>query len=223
MRRQIAVIVAHPDDEVLGFGGTIARHADEGADVDVLILATGLAARGKPDVDALTSLRAQADAAAKILGVNDLVFGDFPDNRMDGAELLDVVKAVEAFLDGRGVTDVYTHHAGDLNIDHQICARAVLTACRPVPGATMVRVLAGEVPSSSEYAAPGDRFVPNTYNGIAGTLDRKCAALKCYAEELRPWPHPRSIEAVEFLARWRGSECGLEAAEAFDLLREVRR
>jgi len=223
MRQHIAIIAAHPDDEVLGFGGTIARYADEGAGVDVLILATGLAARGNPDAKARSALRAQAEQASKILGVNDLVFGDFPDNRMDGVDLLDVVKAVERFLDARGVSEVYTHHAGDLNIDHQVCARAVLTACRPLPGSTLTRVLAGEVPSSSEYTGPDARFAPNIYNGISATLDRKCAALRCYEDELRPWPHPRSVEAVEALAGWRGSECGLEAAEAFRLLREVSR
>ncbi len=223
----IAVIAAHPDDEVLGFGGTIARHAEAGDAVHVLILATGLAARaddgasGDTSEDAIEELRARARDAATILDVGDIAFADFPDNRMDSVALLDVVKRVESFLDGSGATIVYGHHEGDLNIDHQIAARAVLTACRPLPGARVRRLFAGEVLSSSEYAAPADRFRPTTYVDISATLARKCDALRCYAGELRDWPHPRSVEAVEALARLRGSECGLEAAEAFALLREI--
>ena len=227
----IAVIAAHPDDEVLGFGGAIARHAEEGEPVHVLILATGIGARaagaaGAEDGedgngDAIEELRARGRDAATILGVSDIGFADFPDNRMDSVPLLDVVKRVESFLDECRATIVYGHHSGDLNIDHQIAARAVLTACRPLPGARVRRLLAGEVLSSSEYAGPADRFQPTTYVDISATLSRKCDALRCYEGEIRDWPHPRSVEAVEALARLRGSECGREAAEAFALLREI--
>lgn len=220
----IAVVVAHPDDEVLGFGGAIARHADAGDAVRILCLATGLAAReanGAPDASALEALRGQARSAAEVLGAAGIDFAEFPDNRMDSVALLDIVKRVEAFLGEVGASRVYTHHAGDLNIDHRICAQAVLTACRPLPGAAVHRLLAGEVQSSSEYTTPEERFQPTSYVDISAQLERKCAALACYRDEIRDWPHPRSLEAVRHLAHLRGSEAGLEAAEAFVLLREV--
>ncbi|MHA1564725.1 MAG: PIG-L deacetylase family protein [Alphaproteobacteria bacterium] len=221
-QRSIAVVAAHPDDEVLGFGGAIARHTDAGDRVCVLILATGLAARGDADHQALQQLRDQAQAAAKILGVQQLTFAGLPDNRMDTVPLLDVVKQVEDFLEDSAATVVYTHDHRDLNIDHAICARAVLTACRPLPGATVTHLYAGEILSSSEYADPADRFSPTSYLDIGDQLERKCAALACYTGELRDWPHPRSLQAVRVLAQKRGGEAGLAAAEAFRLIREIR-
>ena len=215
----IATIVAHPDDEVLGFGGAIARAADAGSDVRVLILATGAAARGGKSAPAIRALRDQAHRAAESLGAQPPEFADFPDNRMDTVPLLDIVQRIETFLGEARPTSVLTHHAGDLNVDHCIVARAVLTACRPIPGASVRHVLAGEVPSSTEWSNDGDRFVPTRYVGIAEVLDRKLNALACYADELREFPHPRSIEAVRALARWRGAEAGLTAAEAY---RDVR-
>jgi LmbE family N-acetylglucosaminyl deacetylase len=220
---RIAVIVAHPDDEALAFGGSIARHAARGEAVDVLFLATGLAARGAAAAGAaaLAELRAQARRAGDILGVRRVEFADFPDNRMDTAPLLDVVKRIEAFAAAEAPGAVYTHHAGDLNIDHGIVARAVLTAFRPLPDRPPLRILAGETLSSTEYAAPADRFVPNVYVDIADHLESKARALAAYAGETRAWPHPRSPEAVRHLARLRGAECGRAAAEALLLLREV--
>jgi len=221
---RVAVVVAHPDDEVLAFGGTICRHAELGHLVSVLFLATGLAARsdnGTIDPANLESLHSEARAAADIMGVRKIEFHDFPDNRMDTVPLLDVVKRISTFIEKTGATVIYTHHIGDLNVDHAIVARAVITACRPVPGAQVRRIYAGEILSSSEYSLPQHRFLPTTYIGIDRYIDRKRDALKCYSTEIRYWPHPRSIKAVALLARLRGSECGMEAAEALLLLREI--
>ena len=220
----IAVIVAHPDDEVLAFGGSMARHADQGDRVAVLILATGLTSRtpsAAADPQALSGLRGDARRAADILGADRLEFGEFPDNRMDSVPLLDVVKRVETFLAETAPSTVYTHHAGDLNVDHLVTARAVLTACRPQPGFGVRRILAGEILSSSEWTWPADRFRPTTYVPIEAQLDRKCAALAVYETELRAWPHPRSVQAVRHLARLRGCEVGLPAAEALTVIREI--
>ena len=220
----VAVIVAHPDDEVLAFGGTICRHVQRGDDVTIAFLATGLAARnsdGRINSDDLAKLRQDARAATKILGVTDVVFGDFPDNRMDKVALLDVIKAVLDVGEKSRATTIYTHHIGDLNIDHEVVARAVLTAFRPLPGARIRRIYAGEVISSSEYSLPDSRFHPNTYVPIGAYLDRKCDALMRYSSEIRKWPHPRSVEAVRHLAGLRGSECGEAAAEALLLMRQV--
>ena len=219
--QNIAVVVAHPDDEVLAFGGTIARHVANGGRAYILFLTSGLAARGKPEQDAIAALRTQAREAAAVLGADPPEFADFPDNRMDTIALLDVVQRIESFLESSAPDIVLTHHAGDLNVDHKITAQATLTACRPLPKCKLTRVYAGEVLSSSEFAAPTDRFIPNTYNNIALWLDVKKQALACYTDEIRDWPHPRSIAAVEYLARLRGAEVGLDAAEASRLIRAV--
>lgn len=222
---RVSVIVAHPDDEVLGFGGAIARHADRGDEVSILILATGLAARSEtdaPETTALSTLREQAEAAADILGAVHLIFGEFADNKMDAVPLLEVVKQVEHFLSDRTPTILYTHYGGDLNIDHQIVSRAAITACRPIPGAKVTEILAGEVNSTTEWALPGHGFCPTDFLDISEVLDRKVRALECYAGELRDWPHPRSAKGIETQAQWRGMQSGLDAAEAYQLVRRIR-
>ena len=222
----IAVIVAHPDDEILGFGGTMAHHVDNGGAVYVLILATGLASRevnGMVDRNGLDELRQQAETAGALIGVRNIEFGDFRDNQMDSVPLLDVVKRIEKFVANTSPHTVYTHHFGDLNIDHRVVARAAITACRPLTDTNTLEILAGEVNSSTEWAPPRDHFVPNEFIDISTVLDRKLRALACYSGELCDWPHPRSIQGVEALARWRGSQVGLDAAEAFSLVRRIRR
>lgn len=219
--RRAAVIAAHPDDEVLGFGGVITRYADQGTEVRILILATGLASRGAAPAHALQALQDQGRRAAEIMGAA-IEFADFPDNRMDSVALLDIVQRVEAFLEGFPAEHVLTHHAGDLNIDHRITQAAVLTACRPLPGAAACALLAGEVNSATEWAGPGmPAFLPTEYVDIGAVLERKVAAMACYQQELRQWPHPRSLEGIRALAKWRGSQAGCEAAEAFVTLRRL--
>lgn len=224
MTEKVAVVVAHPDDEVLAFGGSICRHTERGDSVSILILATGLAARaddGSMPPKELKSLRQDARNAGELMGVKDIRFCDFPDNRMDSVALLDVIKVISRTLEETQATTVYTHHIGDLNVDHEIVARAVLTACRPVPNSRVRCIYAGEVLSSSEYSLSDRRFVPNTYVRIDHYLERKCNALLCYHSEQREWPHPRSVEAIRHLAGLRGSECGVPAAEGLLLMRKV--
>jgi LmbE family N-acetylglucosaminyl deacetylase len=218
-KRTVAVIVAHPDDEVLLAGGAMARHAEAGDTVRTLFLATGAAARGGRQTAYIKKLRAQAARAAKVLGAASPSFCDFPDNRMDTVPLLDVVQAIEAFLAKAPPAVVYTHHAGDLNVDHRIVHQAAVTACRPLPGSAVRQLYSGEGLSSTEWS-PVDRFAPTTYVGIARFLDRKLEALACYEDEVRAFPHPRSIEAVRALVTVRGAEAGLDAAEAFRLVRD---
>jgi len=228
MTTRVAVIAAHPDDEVLGCGGTMARHVRAGERVDVLIMAEGLTSRddardAAARVDDLEALKRVARAANTALGVTDLEFAGFPDNRLDGVDLLDVVKAVEAFLAARRPSVVYTHHPSDLNVDHRIVSQAVATACRPQPGAPVQTVLFFEVPSSTEWQPPGGYgpFVPAWFVDIGATLPQKLEALVHYAGEMRAWPHARSLRAVESLAHWRGATIGAEAAEAFALGRHL--
>ncbi len=226
MTDAILVVAAHPDDECLGPGGTIARHADDEDAVNVLILAEGATARdGKRDPaarsDELSDLRAAAAAAAEILGSEIPRFAGLPDNRLDGVDLLDVIKQVEAAVADVRPRIVYTHHAGDLNVDHKITHQAVITACRPLPGSPVKAIYAFETPSSTEWAFAQNVFRPTRFVDISTQLSRKCSALACYRSEMRDFPHARSLEAVQALACLRGAAVGLEAAEAFEVIREI--
>lgn len=228
--RSIAVIAAHPDDEVLGCGATIARHAAAGDEVHILILAEGATSRdlsrnAPSRADELVSLRAAGSAAAQILGAKSIDWAGFPDNRMDTVALLDVVKRVEAFIELHAPEVIYTHHAGDMNVDHFVTQRAVMTALRPLPGARFGTVLQFEIASSTEWGAPvtGTPFVPQWFEDIGDFLPAKLAALDAYATEMRPWPHPRSREGITALAHNRGATVGVAAAEAFMLGWQINR
>lgn len=222
MSRLVLVIAAHADDEALGCGGAIARHAAAGHWVETVFMTDGVGSRGEGAEDALAR-RAMADEAAGILGSAPPVFGAFADNAMDSAPLLHVAQFIEAFVAGRMPDIVYTHHFGDLNIDHRVTAGAVMTCFRPQPGRARPKILSFEVPSSTEWQAPGASaaFAPNWFEDISATLEAKQRALAAYAREMRPAPHARSIEAVTALAHWRGASCGVAAAEAFVLQRRI--
>ena len=215
MNPSVLVLAAHPDDEVLGCGATLAKLASRGSAVHVAFLADGVTSR--PGDDAAAGLRARQTAARKaceLLGVSSVSFGGFPDNRLDGVDLLDVVQAVEAHVAQRQPQLVLTHHGGDLNIDH----RLVHTACRPQPGHCVDTMLFFEVPSSTEWqVAPAAPFAPNWFEDVTAWAERKMLALQTYEDELREWPHPRSPGAVEALMKWRGATVGVAAAEAFML------
>lgn len=222
------VIAAHPDDEVLGCGATIARLADEGWAVHVVIVAEGATSRNVMRDPALheqelSELARCAEEANGILGAASVKLLALPDNRMDGMELLDVVKIVEAEIERHRPVMVLTHHAGDVNVDHRVLHDAVITACRSQPGHSVKTLLFFEVPSSTEWrpAASGMQFVPDYFYDVTDSLDRKLAALNAYAPEMRVFPHPRSIKAVEHLAGWRGATIGCVAAEAFMLGRAI--
>ncbi len=225
---QILIIAAHPDAEVLGCGGTIAKLVHNGDEVHVVILAEGVTSRDiirerESRAGELSQMAQAAQEAGRILGVQSVELHDFPDNRMDSVDLLDVVKVVETAIDKYKPDMVYTHHAGDVNIDHRIVHQAVVTACRPFPGQCVKTLLFFEVPSSSEWQTPGSApaFLPNYFVDISDCLNKKLQALEAYGSEMRPWPHPRSLEAVEHLARWRGVTVGVEAAEGFVLGRKL--
>jgi LmbE family N-acetylglucosaminyl deacetylase len=221
--RTILVVAAHADDEALGCGGTIARHVTEGDRVHLVLMADGVHSRsGASPVDVEQRLSAAA-AAQKILGIGEVHYLGFPDNRMDSLPLLDIVQALEPVLQALSPQVVYTHHHGDLNIDHRITQQAVMTACRPQPGHSVKEIYGFEVLSSTEWTSPHhDPFLPNLFIEITAQLQTKQRALDVYAEELRPVPHSRSMEHVEALARHRGYSVGVEAAEAFVVYRLIR-
>ena len=228
MADSVLVVAAHPDDEVLGCGGTIARHAEAGDQVQVLIVAEGATSRlqyrdrGQAS-DELSALAQAARKAGDILGAAGVELLDCPDNRLDSLDRLDLIKRIEARMDRHQPQVVYVHHAGDVNVDHRRLHEAVITACRPTPGQPVRRLLSFEVASSTEWQPPGSApaFQPNWFVDITSHWLRKREALAAYASEMRPWPHARSIEALEHLARWRGAQVGVEAAEAFCLLRQL--
>lgn len=224
IRKTVLVVAAHPDDEVLGCGGIIARHADAGDRVFSFILAEGATSRGHvTGGDEIERLQEAAQNAARVLGAEPPRFGGLPDNRLDSLPLLDVIERIEAVIEEINPSIVYTHHGGDLNVDHRIAYQAVVTACRPLPGAAVRAVYAFETVSSTEWAADATAgvFCPTRFVDISAQLDRKMDALGCYAVEMRPFPHARSIEAVAALARLRGASVGVTAAEALAVVREV--
>jgi LmbE family N-acetylglucosaminyl deacetylase len=226
--RPVLVIAAHPDDEVLGCGGTAARLVREGREVHFAIMGEGItsrhAQRDAANADQLVQLHRQAHAAAAEVGVKKIHLHQLPDNRLDTVPLLEVVKLVEDLVDHIKPEVIYTHHAGDLNIDHGIIHRAVLTATRPTAGQPVREIYAFEVPSSTEWAFQRiePAFRPNVFVDITGTLEAKVAAMECYHTEARKFPHPRSPQALRAIAgRW-GSVVGCGAAEAFELVRCIR-
>lgn len=219
----VLVIAAHPDDEVLGCGGTIARHAAAGETVQILFVADGETARPGTGDEDVSRREACAGEAARILGAGKPEFLRFADNRLDGRALLDIVVAVEKAVGRHGPRIIYTHHGGDMNVDHRVVHRAVLTACRPLPASTVDAIYAFEVPSSTEWGggAFGPPFVPVHFVDIAGHVAKKRGALAAYAREMRAFPHPRSAEAIDALEKVRGAAAGVRAAEAFMLVRSV--
>lgn len=225
----VVVVAAHPDDEVLGCGGTMAKHRAKGDRVTTIIVAEGSTSRQasrdrQSDAGNLSALKQAAFRANAKLGVEDVRFLEFPDNRLDIVSRLDLVKALELELSELQPDCIYTHSNADLNIDHQLVHEAVLTACRPVPGQVTHTILCFEVASSTEWRGAGSSapFVPNWFVDISAHIEAKAFALQEYATEMRAWPHARSIESLLSLAKWRGAGNGVGAAEAFQLARHLR-
>jgi LmbE family N-acetylglucosaminyl deacetylase len=223
MKENILVVAAHPDDEVLGCGATMALHSARGERVHVLLVGEGITSRGTAGSQnhrlSLKRLNDSSKRANRILGTASLTLAGLPDNRLDSVDLLTVVQLIEKAIRDLRPTVVYTHHGGDLNIDHQIVHRAVLTACRPTPGHPVKSLLFFEVPSSTEwnYSPAVPAFSPKMFVNVSKSISKKLAALRAYGSEMRPWPHARSLKAIEHLARWRGSNVGVPAAEAFEV------
>lgn len=223
MIERCLVIAAHPDDEVLGCGGTMRRMASEGSEVYCLILGEGITSRdGSRNATRRSSdleeLREAARRVNALLGVKEVFFAPLPDNRFDSVDLLDVVKIVEYHVAELRPERVFTHSGADLNNDHRITSQAVLTACRPLPEAPVKGVFFFSVLSSTEWNFE-NAFRPNFYVDIDDFLETKLEAMRIYSSELRQWPHPRSLEAIEHEARLNGAHVGRKAAEAFRIAR----
>ncbi|HEY8357826.1 MAG TPA: PIG-L deacetylase family protein [Ramlibacter sp.] len=223
MSRTVLVVAAHTDDEVLGCGGTLARHVAEGDSVHAIFLADGVSSRDGAAHGEAERRDAAARHAHQILGLASATCLGMPDNKLDSLPLLQIVQSLEAAISKISPTTVYTHHHGDLNIDHAVTHQAVMTACRPLPGSRVREILSFEVMSSTEWATPGRHpFLPNHYVDITPFMAVKMAAMRAYELEMRDEPHSRSFAHIEHLARHRGCSVGVGAAEAFMLVRSLR-
>jgi LmbE family N-acetylglucosaminyl deacetylase len=222
----VLVIAAHPDDEVLGCGATVSKLANEGVEVNILILGEGITSRYEKREDApsdlIEELKEKAEKAKEELGASKLFLLDLPDNRFDTVPLLDIVKKIEKVIDEVKPVSVFTHHKGDLNSDHTITHRAVLIATRPTAACPVKQLHTFEVPSSTDWAfGEFGAFNPNTFFDVSTTIASKIKAMEIYDTEIIDFPHPRSAEALTAIARRWGSVAGLESAEAFQTVRQV--
>jgi len=217
---KVLVLSAHMDDEILGMGGTIARHVAQGDSVTVCI-ACKRAYDHKFDPVLIQEEKAAARRASEILGYSDLRFLDLRDELLD-ERLLDVIVPIEDVVNAVLPAVVYTHHRGDSNQDHRAVFQASMIACRAIASSAVPRILCYEVPSSTEQAPPFVEwaFQPNFYVNVAGSIEKKVQALRAYSRELREFPHPRSAKGIEVLAERRGMEIGFTAAEAFMVIRD---
>lgn len=222
MSDDVFVIAPHMDDEVLGVGGTIAKHVANGDHVTVCVLANR-AYDNEYHEDLIREEKEATWAAKEVMGYDDLHFLDLPDEQLDRG-VIDVIKPLEAVYEEVNPNVVYTCHRGDPHQDHRAAFEASLVPSRPISASPPDRVLVYEVPSSTDQSPPYAefQFAPNVYTDVSDYLETKVEAMAQYERESRTFPHPRSSEGIRVYAKKRGMEIGYEAAEAFSLLRERR-
>jgi len=218
----ILVIAAHPDDEVLGCGGAIIRHVKKGDRVTILILTDGAVTRYKKKM--IKVLRDSAKKCARTLGADKIIFKDLPNQMLDAIPVTRVIQVIEKVMKKVSPNIVYTHDKGDLNHDHRVAYEATLVATRPIPDMGTRKIFTYFVPSSTEYNDTDEKniFIPNVFLDIKKEVEAKIEAFSCYKSEARPYPHPRSPEAIRTYAKRWGTQAGLEHAEPFRLIREIR-
>ncbi len=213
------IVSAHPDDEILGCGGIIGKNAG-GVEYYVLILTGG--AEGRYDISMERILREQACQAAALLGTKRVYFEDLPNQGLDTVPLIEVVTIIEKYIEQVRPDTMFIHDRYDLNKDHRIVYEAGVTAARPIPGQTIKRLYTYFVASSSEWSQGKAQFAPNTFIDVSDSIELKISAMECYASECRPFPHPRSPEAIKTYASFWGIKAGLGFAEPFKLVQDIR-
>lgn len=217
----VLVIAAHPDDEVLGCGGVMARHVSQGDTVHVLVMT-----RGAPDLftaEQVERTRQELRAAHQILGGTNVQFLDFPAPKLDVVPGYELADAISRVIRSLRPTILYIPHRGDIHSDHRAVYLATLVATRPIDDCPVQRLLSYETLSETEWASPrgDDAFVPTMFIDITDYLDQKLQAMACYRSQLKEPPHSRSLRSIRALAHLRGGTAGLQAAEAFVLVREI--
>lgn len=224
MKKNILILAAHPDDEVFGCGGTVAKLIKKNWNAHLLFFTDGISSR-KNHENLESKIKRRKSAAlksSKLLGIKNVKFLSYPDNGLDKVKLIEIIKEIESYMKQFKPEIIFTHSNTDLNIDHEIINRAVVTATRPQPNFYVKKILLFETLSSTEWNFSSKKlnFKPNYFVDIKDTIKIKVKAIKAYKAELRKWPHPRSVNGAKTLANYRGQSVGLEFAEAFFLLRE---
>jgi LmbE family N-acetylglucosaminyl deacetylase len=214
---RVLAISAHPDDETIGAGGTLARHVAEGDEVFWCVVTQGYNPPWSHHV--LEEAQRQVNAVQQVMGFREVFRCGFPTVKLNTIPHIELTSAIQAVVDKVLPEVVYAPSLCDINPDHRLVCEAALVAARPLPGGTVKRLLSYEIGPTVRYGATA--FQPNVYVDIAAYLDKKLQAMACYHTELREYPHPRSLRGLEQIARERGLSVGLEAAECFQLLREV--
>lgn len=226
MSKKILIVAAHPDDEVLGCFGTVAKLIQEGYKAYTLILGEGKTSRDETRIvknkqNEIEALNYEVHKANEIINIKKVFTYDFPDNRFDSVDLLNIVKTISKVKREVQPDIIFTHYEHDLNIDHQITYKAVITATRPMADECVKEIYSFEVLSSTEWNCTST-FSPDTFFDIRGTIDLKLNSMKQYNSELCTYPHPRSLEGIKLNAQYRGMSIGVEYAEAFKTIRRIK-
>ena len=225
MPKKILIIASHPDDEVLGCFGTVAHLIKKGYEAYTLILGEGITSRDEERStenrkNDLLTLNQEIQNANDLIGIKKVFIENFPDNRFDSVNLLDIVKAISKVKDKVQPDIIFTHYENDLNIDHQITYKAVLTASRPMQDECVKEIYSFEILSSTEWNYPLS-FSPDIFYDVEDTIDLKIKAMKKYKSELREYPHPRSLQGIRLNSKYNGMRVGLKEVEAFKTIRKI--
>lgn len=218
---KVLVFSAHPDDEVIGAGGTIARHAASGDEIYWCIVTQGYSPPWSEET--LAAAKQQVYEVQQILGIRKVFFLGFPTVKLNTVPYIDLSSALQRVVDEVKPEIVYTTPRDDINQDHRIVFECTLVATRPLPGNSVRRLLCYEISPTTRFGLPAGSsgFISNVFIDITEYMDKKLAAMNCYKTELREYPHPRSLEGIRLFAQERGLSVGLKAAEAFMLVREI--
>ena len=224
--KKILVVAAHPDDEILGCGGSIIKLKKKNRNIKTVILRNVYTSRNlKNKNNEIIKRKNAAIKCNKFIKSKIINFFDYPDNKFDSVPFLNIVKDLEKIIKKYKPETIFTHSDADLNIDHRLTLRAVITACRPYSFKFIKTILSFEVPSSTEsnFLKKQKKFQPNYFIDISSTLKKKLKAIKIYKDELRIFPHPRSIKYIKSLSEVRGGTAGVKSAEAFEVIRHVEK